>query len=493
MRRAVNLLLVLAVLAVTFQAGAWYSQGPTASASAATRKVLHYVCPMHPGYVSAEPGTAPCCGMRLEPVYADGGGPASDVDDLPAGTIGVTPWQQRLAGIQVETVTTGPSSGTLRLPGRVVPDERRVFSLNAGLDGTIRDVSAVTTGSRVGKHQLLATYTAPDFLLAVQAYILALEGLERLQSDRSRDAASGAATPGPPTVPPIISRGEQGLVVSSGSSNFQQRLDRLHLLGMSDVQIEEIRRMRDVPASIKIVSPVEGTILARRITPGWKFMRGEEWFRIADLRRVWVVVDVPGADVAHVREGQAVLVRVPGRGRTLTARTSDVAPLFDASTRTFKVRLELDNPDEVLRPDMLVDVEIAIAARPATTVPLDAVIDTGLKKTVYVERSPGTFEPRLVETGWRRADRVEVVHGLSPGDRIVTSGTFLLDSETRMRGGPVQAAGVQGVKDPVCGMEVNVAEATAASLSHAREGGTHYFCSRPCKEQFVHAADDPVK
>jgi len=440
---------VLAALATAFQAGACYHQRTGVSAREAARPIVHYVCPMHPQHISDRPGECGACGMALEPVYVeDHPAPAGRARRLPPEAVGVSVRQQQLIGVKLETVAAASGSHTLRLPGRIVPDELRVYSLNAGLEGTIREVAPVTTGSRVHRHQVLGTYTAPDFLLAVQSYILAVEGLDKLKVNRLKDAAANApgdastltADAREPKLPPIISRNDGGLVVNSGSSNFQQRIDRLHLLGMSDLQIEEIRRMRDVPASIKIVAPVDGTVLSRNVRPGWKFARGEEWFRIADLRRVWVLVDVPGAEITHVRPGQEVRLEVPNQGKSFTARVSDIAPQVDAETRTFKVRLEAENPGEALRPDMFVDVELPVAFSPTISVPADAVLDTGLRKTVYVEQGPGEFDPREVEIGWRRGGRVEILRGLAPGDRIVASGTFLVDSESRMRHAPMRAA-----------------------------------------------------
>jgi len=502
MRKALNSLLALAVLVGTFQAGAWYHQRTGVSASQAGAEVHHYACPMHPGHTSDRAGDCPACGMRLVPVYADDhGGPSRDGSALPPDVLSVSARQQQLIGVQTETAGGGPARQTLRLTGRIVPDERLDYSLNAGIEGTIRDVSAVTTGSRVRKNQVLATYTAPDFLLAVQSYILSLDGLDKIKAARAKDAAAretaakeAAANGGPvmdakpepqgpePGLPPIITRGETGLVVNSGSSNFQQRIDRLQLLGMSDLQIEEIRRMRDVPYNIKIVAPADGTVLSRNVKPAWKFTRGEEWFRIADLSRVWVLVDVPNTEIEQVRAGQRLPVRIPGQGRTMTARVSDIAPQFDAATSTFKVRLEADNPGELLRPDMFVDVELPVAGSPAITVPAEAVIDSGLKKTIYVESEPGAFEPREVEIGWRRGGRVEIVRGLSTGERIVVSGTFLLDSESRMRHAAVHIAAE--AKDPICGMNVDIGKARSAGLVSDHDGISHYFCAKDCKDQF---------
>jgi multidrug efflux pump subunit AcrA (membrane-fusion protein)/YHS domain-containing protein len=485
-RRFVPAVLVLAAFVAVFQAGAWYQQRTAAAAATSGPRVLHYACPMHPAYTSDRPGTAPCCGMALEPVYATAAeAPEGAHGPLPPGAVPVTPWQRQLVGLEVQAVQPMAGGGTVRVPGRIAPDERRVYSLNAGLDGTVREVSAVTTGSRVRKGQVLGTYTAPDFLLAVQSFILALDGLDKIKAARAQDAVAGTDPAG--GLPPIISKTESGLVVNSGSSNFQQRIDRLHLLGMSDAQIDEIRRMRDVPASIKMVAPADGIVLARKVSPGWKFMRGEEWFRVADLRRVWIVADVPGLEAQRVRPGQSVRVHVPDLGRTLEARVSDTPPQFDAQVRTFKLRLETDNPGELLRPDMFVEIDLPVASGDALAVPVDAVVDTGRSKTVYVESGEGVFEPRDVVTGWRHGDAVQIVRGLTAGERVVTSGTFLLDSESRMRRAPARAAHPAAAHDPVCGMSVAIDDARNAGRVVDRDGALHYFCSMQCRDQFAGA------
>jgi YHS domain-containing protein len=183
-----------------------------------------------------------------------------------------------------------------------------------------------------------------------------------------------------------------------------------------------------------------------------------------------------------------------------------VLPQFDPATRTLKVRLEADNPGFLLRPDLFVDVEMPVELGPALTVPKEAVLDSGTRRVVYVAKGEGVFEPRKVETGFREGDRVEIVSGLAEGEKVVTSGNFLLDSESRMRAagaeetpeGEVQAhaeaahatmaaAGsdvAATAKDPICGMTVDTAEAKAAGRTSTYEGRTYYFCAPGCKEAF---------
>jgi RND family efflux transporter MFP subunit len=184
-----------------------------------------------------------------------------------------------------------------------------------------------------------------------------------------------------------------------------------------------------------------------------KINRGEELYRIADLRRVWVVADVFLHEARHVRAGMKATVSVPEQGTALPATVAQILPQFDAAARTLKVRLEVANPDFTLRPDMFVDVGLSVSVPPAVAIPADAIIDSGLRKTVFVQSGEGVFEARSVETGWRFGDEVEIVAGLSPGERIVTSGTFFLDSESRMRPPVSGAAAAKGTAPVPTGHE----------------------------------------
>jgi membrane fusion protein, copper/silver efflux system len=413
MKRAVRFCVL--ILAATALAGAsWYGRGDaTAPAAHDARRILYYVDPMHPAYRSDRPGKAPDCGMDLVPVYErrpEDGARGRDTSDAPS--VRVDAAAQRLLGVRVETVRSVPGTAALRLTGRVAVDETRVYRVNAGVDGYIREISTVTTGSEVEKGAWLATMAAPDARTPIQAYVVALDALEQ-------------GTLRPADVPGTLDDG------------LQQAFDRLLTLGMSRQQIDEIRRTRAVPSSIRIVAPAAGFVLARNLTDGAKIANGTELFRIADLRRVWVLADVSGPDAERVGPGAAAGISIPGRTRTFRATVSGaVAPQFDAPTQTTRIRLDVDNPGAILRPDMFVDVQVTIALPAKPAVPVDAVLDGGLRKRVFVERADGTFAPREVETGWRFGDRVEIVRGLSAGERVVVSGTFLLDSESRMRRAP---------------------------------------------------------
>ncbi|MGA2403661.1 MAG: efflux RND transporter periplasmic adaptor subunit [Syntrophobacteraceae bacterium] len=267
--------------------------------------------------------------------------------------------------------------------------------------------------------------------------------------------------------------------------DYRQESARVALLGMGvgETQLDEIERTRRNATYIEIQSPATGLVLSRNVSPRQRVDRGAELFRIADLSRVWVVADIFSSEAQYIHPGNVAKVSLPGQGRSYDATVSEVPAQFDPATRTLKVRLDAVNPEDVLRPEMFVDVDFVITLQPALTVPSDALLDSGLKKTVFVDRGNGFFEPRTVKTGWRFDGRVEILEGLTAGERIVTSGNFLIDSESRMK---LAAAGLYGAseKDPVCGMEVYTGKAKPAGLTSDFEGKTYYFCSAGCKAEF---------
>ena len=403
--------------------------------------------------------------MALEPVHEGGHPPAAGTPPRPAGTVTIDGALRQLQGVKVAAVEKGSASHALRLFGRVSPDETRVYSLNASMEGSIREITGVTTGSIVRKDQRLASFFSADMRSPLQAYITALDV-------RDQDPSARAAS---------------HIVVAAGSTpdrNAQYAVERLRGMGMSSLQIDQMRRKREVPLTIDILSPADGVVLARNVSLGQKFEKGAEWFRVANLDRVWILADVLEGDSPLLRPGAKASVTVPGRTGALTAVVSRVPPQFDPISRTMQVRFEVENPGARLRPDMYVDVELEIQHPEAVTVPIDAVVDSGLRRTVFVEAAEGVFEPRAIETGWRAGNRLEVLSGLQPGERIVVSGTFLVDSESQLR---AAAAGVRGApaRDPICGMDVDEAQARTAGLTASQGGRTHHFCSASCKETFL--------
>lgn len=406
----------------------------------------------------ASTASAPGAGPQTA---ASAGAPAPDESAFAPGTINVGPEKRQLAGIRIAEVRKEPVSHTLRVLGRVAADETALYVINAATAGWVVSISSVTPGALVKKDQVLATFYAPEVLGAQQSYVYSLNTLDRLKS-------------GGQTLPSQL----QSVEVS-----IQQYRDALHNLGMSDLQMDEIAKTKERVQQIQMRSPATGIVIARNIFLGLKFVQGTEFFRIADLRKVWILLDVYENETQYLKPGARPRVSLAGRNVSFEAQVSDVLPLFDQASRTMKVRLEADNPGYVLRPDMFVDVELPVTLEPTLAVPADAILDTGLKRTVFVDRGDGFFEPREVQTGRRLGNTVEIVKGLSPGERVVVSGTFLIDSESRME---LAAAGMTGSlsQDPVCGRPVSVRKAEEAGRTAVFDGKTYYFCSDECRAIF---------
>jgi hypothetical protein len=243
---------------------------------------------------------------------------------------------------------------------------------------------------------------------------------------------------------------------------------------MSDVQIKRIADTGKLPESIDVVAPVDGFILARSISPGQHFDHGMEFYRIADLGRVWVIAEADEHETSYMRPGGLAQITLREEGRQLPARISNSLPQSEAGGGTVKLRLEVQNPKFILRPEMLVDVELPVRLPPAITVPVDALVDSGAYARVYVEHDEGVFEPREVKTGWHFGEQVEILQGLQAGERVVVAATFLVDSESRLkapasglsRTSNASAANVatnqasaEALRDPTCGVRVDVVKA----------------------------------
>jgi len=489
MKKILSAVVIGLLMIFSYFAG-WHHKGRVATATANDRRVLYWVDPMHPSYKSDHPGVAPDCGMQLEPVYAEPAAAAFPAATLPPGSVGIDLEKQQLFGIRVVAVDKTAGTENVRVLGRVVPEDTRVYRITSGSEGFIRETYNDSVGELVKKDQKLAASYGPDYLSVASGFLAAEAGVP------------GAGKDGNRTVP------FPGAVSKQGFSSIQGYTDRLRNLGMSEAQINEIADRHQLPQSIDIVSPVDGFILARNVSAGQHFDRSMEFYRIADLSRVWILADMLGSEGQSVHPGAVARVTLPGQGKTFAARVTNVLPEIDPATRTLKLRLEADNPGFAFRPDMYVDVELPVAMPAGLTVPQDAVIDSGREQRVFVESESGVFEPRQVQTGWRSGDRVEIVHGLAEGERVVAAGTFLVDSESRLksvaqtpsRQAPDQRqnvpaksntqrslpanAGKVKVKDAACGMMIDQAKAVAEGNTLTRDGMTYYFCSDRCKKKF---------
>jgi RND family efflux transporter MFP subunit len=425
----------------------WFASRDGSGAGAKTgRRILYYVDPMHPAYKSDKPGIAPDCGMRLEPVYEEGGAAESSktdrkilyyvdpqdanhrsdkpglnpetgnelkpvyADEPPPGAFQVPDNKRQLAGVRLTEAEYTSATDTIRSVGKVSFDETRITRVHARIDGWIEQVFADFTGQLVEKGRPLLTLYSPEMLASQQEYLLALRAKHDL-AHSSMQSVHGDTT-----------------------SLIEAARRRLELWDLSEAQIREVERTGKPIRSVTLYAPASGYIITRNAFPNQRITPETELYTLADLSRVWVLADVFEMDAPRVRLGQPAVVSLSySPGMRIAGRVSYILPQVDPVTRTVKARIEVANRSLVLKPDMYADVEFPIGTGNRLTVPSDAVVDTGLAKTVYVDHGNGYFEARRITTGMVVGDRIEVLNGLKAGERVAASGNFLLDSESRLK------------------------------------------------------------
>jgi Cu(I)/Ag(I) efflux system membrane fusion protein len=451
--KIVKTILLVMLIGAAFGAG-YLARGRSAARPASAtpnaggRRILYWVDPMHPAYKSDKPGIAPDCGMKLEPVYADGGPAEPTVRKVlfyrdprqpsytahkpgvnpetgntleavydvagsaqPQGTIRISPERQQMIGVKFATVAAQSGGRTIRTVGKVAVDETRIAHVHPRFEGWIEKVYVDFTGEVVRRGQTMVTVYSPEMLASQQELLLAR---------KARDLMSGNPLPS---------------ASSHGESLFAAAKQRLQLWGLSDDQIEQVLRTGEPIRSISLLAPATGFVTVRNAFPNQKVTPDSDLYTIADLSRVWIIADVYESDVAPIQVGQVAHIMIPYTtgAATLDAKVSYVQPEVDPATRTIKVRLDVPNPGARLKPDMFVNAEFTVAGAERLTVPADAVLDTGDRQTVFVDRGNGYLEPRQVHVGQSFGDRISITSGLTAGDRVVASGTFLVDSESQLR------------------------------------------------------------
>jgi RND family efflux transporter MFP subunit len=404
MKKILIALLVLGGTAAWFGYSRW--RVSRAAQPRQERRILYYHCPMHPDYHSDKPGNCPICGMRLEPVYAS----AATAAPSPPGRILITPERQQLIGVRLGQAAMESASRTIRVVGKVAMDETRVVKIHPRVEGWIETVYADFMGQSIRKGQPLLSIYSPELLATEQEYLLALKAKQIM----SHSSMSGAVT--------------------DSDTLVRAARRRLELWDVTDEQIEELHHTLKPSATVTLYSPASGYIIARNAYERQRVTPDTELYTVADLSRVWIMADVFEDDARSIALGEvARVVLTYSGGQSMPARVDYVQPSIDPATRTLKVRLGLDNPGLALKPEMFADVEFRVSTPPRLMVPSGAVLDSGLAKTVFVDHGDGYFEPRQVETGDEFNDKVEILSGLTPGERIVTSGTFLIDSESQLK------------------------------------------------------------
>jgi Cu(I)/Ag(I) efflux system membrane fusion protein len=356
-------------------------------ATSAKGKLLYYRNPMGLPDTSKAP-KKDSMGMDYIPVFEGDQGDAS--------TVKISLGKLQRTGVKTATAEMASISRKIQVPGTVTLDERLVSIISMRTDSFIDDVANATTGDHISKGQSLFSFYSKDIASAASEYAAG-------RNDGRRDADAGSAL-------------------------------RLKNLGVPQEVIDTIARSHQVPTSIGYVAPRDGIILERAATTGMMAKPGDILFRIADISNVWVTADVPEYDLASVHSGAEVNIMVRSLpGRTFRGVVDLIYPQVDTQTRTTKVRIELPNPEGVLLANMYAEVEIeAGAPSPVVAVPNSAVIDTGDRQVVFLDKGDGRFEPKDVKLGVRGEDRTEIAKGVAAGDKVVVAANFLLDAESNL-------------------------------------------------------------
>ncbi|QHB56477.1 efflux RND transporter periplasmic adaptor subunit (plasmid) [Ralstonia solanacearum] len=358
----------------------------------AGKRVLYWHDPMVPGQRFDRPGKSPFMDMQLVPVYADGdaGGSGVAIDSRVAQNL----------GIRTAEAQSGHLGTVLEAPGNVAVDERSVQVIQARTSAFVQQVSVRATLDPVRRGQTLVSLYSPDWVAAQEEYLAV-----------SRQAAHG-----------------QSDLAGAAEARMLQA-------GMTPGQISAVAASGKLQPALAITSPIDGFVTEVDVRDGMTVTPGMTLFRLADLSRVWVIAEVPEAQVRSVAPGAPVKVSAAGLTESATGKVDAILPDVNAATRTIKVRIVLPNQDKRLVPGMFATVRFDGGQdKEALLIPSEAVIRTGQRSIVMIDNGKAGFVPTEIRTGREADGRVEVLQGLQAGQKVVTSGQFLIDSEASLRG-----------------------------------------------------------
>lgn len=398
-----------------------------------------WTCPMHPFIIKDEPGSCPICGMELVKKLNNAQqniavSPEQQRQLEQLGQIAISPTQRVMANVAVQEASAQAMTKEITAAGVVQYDQTRQAKVTAWIAGRIDRLHVAAVGAEVSKDRPVAELYSPELVASQQEYLLALKSREQLKNSPL----------------PAISQNGEGLVASARQ--------RLSLYGVKEHQIRELERAGQPNIRLPIYTPLSGVVTEKLVQQGQYVNVGDPLFNIADLSRVWVELEVYENELSNLRVGQTVEISSPSMpGKPMTGRVVMIYPFLDPKTRTVKARVELPNPGLKLKPEMYVSVQLKVALGSAVVLPVSAVIDSGKQQVVWVEREPGIFEPRQVQLGQRSGDKVQVLSGIKPGEKVAVSGAYLIDSESQLRGGSQDhSQHTGGAKPPAKGQQPSV-------------------------------------
>jgi RND family efflux transporter MFP subunit len=369
--------------------------GSNTSGSDSQRKIAYWRAPMNPTEIYDAPGKS-AMGMDLVAVYED---------ELVGGVeIKVDPVTQQNMGVRTAIVEKASLTQSIRTYGHVTYDETRTVEISPKISGWIEKIHVDFTGKFVKKMQPLFELYSPELFAVQEEYLIAYRNLSRMSKTANEGFLKAAR-------------------------------QRLRYFDVADSEIREMEKTDKIKKTVTIRSPFDGVVILKKAMEGSYVKNGAIVYRIADLSRVWVEVHIYEYELPWIREGQTADMTLPYLpGRRFSGRIAYINPYMQRKTRDVIIRLEFDNPDLVFKPDMYADVEIKRTAGKGLVIPSEAVIRSGERNIVFVVRDRNKFTPRNVTLGLHLDNgRVQVIKGLAPGEQIVTSGQFLLDSESKLQ------------------------------------------------------------
>ena len=364
------------------------------------RKIKFWRAPMTPGFVSDRPGKSPM-GMDLIPVYE------GDSED----GVSINPTMTQNIGVKTKVVKSMSLSREIRTVGRLTYDERLVHHIHTKYGGWVEKLYVDFTGQEVNKNDVLLEIYSPELVSTQEELILALKYQETLKNSIFAE----------------ISRGAQGLVDST--------LRRLELFDVPQHQVDELIETKKVAKTLHIHSPVKGFVLKKNALHGMHVKPGMNLYMIANLSNIWLIADIYEYEVPWIKLGQeAEMTLSYFPGNKFKGKVTFIDPVLDPESRTLKVRIEFPNPNWQLKPEMYANVTLKSEVTKKTiAVPEEAVIYTGEKTMAMIQKRSGGFESRELKLGVKTQGYVQVLSGLKAGEKVVTSSTFLIDSESRLK------------------------------------------------------------
>ena len=410
------------------------------------RKLLFYRNPMGLPDTSPTPKKDPM-GMDYVAVYEGEEDSGNSGDPASANQIKISTEKVQKLGVRSEAAQLRSLDKTVRAAGRIEPDERRTYAISPKFEGYVERLHVNVTGQAVGKGQPLFEVYSPELVSAQREYAIAAQGVDSL-----KDAGDQAQA------------GMKQLAESS--------LLRLKNWDISEAQVKALAQSGETKRTLTFRSPVSGIVTEKKAVQGMRFMPGEALYQVTDLSAVWVIADVFEQDIGLIRMGAQAKVRINAYpDKRFEGKVSYVYPTLNATTRTVPVRVELANPGMLLKPAMFAQVELPVSAKGAVvTVPVSAVIDSGTRQIVLLEKGEGRFEPREVKLGARSDTSIEVIEGVKEGERVVIAANFLIDAESNLKaavggfGHSAHGAAAETGKESAPG------QAAAKGASHRAEG-----------------------